>query len=346
MGLDFYRRAVALQRRYGEHRRISNSFQTNGLLLDEQWCDFFKKHDFLVGLSLDGPPHIHDACRRARNGAGSHALVMRALECLQRSNVRYNILACVNRENADHPLEVYEFLKDAGATFIQFLPVVERVADTHARSHGLKLHGPPSATPDASSLTAWSVPPLKYGTFLSSVFDQWVRHDVGSVFVMNFEWALANHMRLPGAVCHHLSVCGRSLILEHNGDIYACDHYVYPEYRLGNILTDDLSNMQDAMNCFGHARYSALPSRCRKCPVLPACWGDCPKHRFVVEAGEAHSYLCEDFRLFFTHITPYLCAMRKLLAEGRPVSQIMGATLVYVDKNPGAPQRHSILSVS
>ena len=326
LGLDFYQKAIELQACYGKGRNISNSFQTNGLLIDDDWCSFFKQHNFLIGLSLDGPARIHDKYRRTIKGNGSHKLVMRALNLLQKHDVRYNVLACVNHTSSQQPLAVYEFLNQAGVKFVQFIPIVERVT-TDAQS-GLKLAGPQQAQ---TAVTDWSVESLEYGKFLTTIFDQWIKRDVGKIFVMNFEWALANFMRVPGAVCHHQPTCGRSLVLEHNGDIYACDHYVYPEYFLGNIQQNSLADMLDNMEQFGRNKFAALPARCRECQVLAACWGGCPKHRFIGSESEPENYLCAGFKHFFQHATPYLQAMRQLMEQGRAVSDIMGATLVYTN---------------
>ncbi|MGU9868014.1 anaerobic sulfatase maturase [Kluyvera ascorbata] len=329
LGLDFYRRAVALQHTYGAGRRISNSFQTNGVLLDDEWCAFLAQHHFLVGLSLDGPAEIHNLYRVTKGGRPTHKLVMRALKLLQKHGVEYNVLACVNRQSACEPQRVYDFLRDAGVTFIQFLPVVERLADDTAAQAGLTLHAPGEMK---GSLTSWSVCPEAYGDFLIAVFDRWRQRDVGRVFVMNIEWAFASFVGAPGAVCHHQPTCGRSLAIEHNGDVYACDHYVYPEYRRGNLHHDTFASMVDSSVQveFGKEKYSTLPTQCRECAVLKACWGGCPKHRFMPTAsGEPGlNYLCAGFQRYFGYLPPYLKAMADLLANGRPVSDIMKVHLV------------------
>ena len=335
LGLDFYRRAVELQLRYGRGRRISNSFQTNGLLLDDEWCAFLAEYNFLVGLSLDGPAHIHNEYRLTAGGGPTHDKVMAALRRLQKHGVGCNVLACVNARSSREPLRVYEFLREAGAEFIQFLPVVERLADERAAGLGLALHGP-GASGDEARVTPWSVAPEDYGRFLSDIFDCWVHRDVGKIFVMNFEWALANFMGRPGAVCHHRPTCGRSVAVEHNGDVYACDHYVYPEYRLGNILEKPFAVMLDspAQQRFGTDKFERLPKQCRQCKVLAGCYGGCPKLRFAKsEDGEPGlNYLCAGFRHFFNHTAPWLKAISNLIEDGRPVSEIMGVSLIYKDK--------------
>jgi len=333
LGLDFYRRAVTLQKQHAAGRRISNSFQTNGVLLDDEWCAFLAEHGFLVGLSLDGPAEIHNQYRVTKGGRPTHKLVMRALVLLQKHRVEYNVLACVNHTSVDEPLRVYDFLCEAGVEFIQFIPVVERLADASAVRSGLTLHAPGEMK---GALTPWSVRPQAYGDFLVAVFDRWVQRDVGRVFVMNIEWAFASFVGAPGTVCHHQPTCGRSLAVEHNGDVYACDHYVYPEYRLGNLHDDTFASMVDSpmQERFGKEKFSTLPTQCRECKVLKACWGGCPKHRFTQTAsGDAGlNYLCAGFQHYFRHLPPYLKAMAELMASGRPASDIMRASLVNVSR--------------
>ena len=326
LGLDFFRQAVALQARYASPERISNSFQTNGVLLNDAWCDFFRKHNFLVGLSLDGPEDIHDEHRRTAGDQPSHHSVMRALRLLQQHGVEYNTLSCVNRRSSADPLRIYEFLRDAGVLFMQFLPVVER----------------PAVAPDAvadARVTDWSVQPDAYGSFLTDIFDVWVGRDVGQTFVMNFEWALANYAGKPGTVCHHQPTCGRSVVVEHNGDVYACDHYVYPRYRLGNIHADAFAAMVDspAQEQFGRDKYANLPEQCRRCRVVKGCWGGCPKHRFV-PAGDgtpATNYLCSGLKRYFEHVAPYFNAMIRLLESGKPASDIMTSKVFVKPRLPG-----------
>ncbi|WP_230626034.1 anaerobic sulfatase maturase [Cupriavidus necator] len=314
-GLDFYRRAVA-QQRFRAGRTISYSFQTNGLLLDDAWCGFFAEHDFLIGLSLDGPADIHDTYRVSAGGQPTHALVMRALGKLQAHRVRYNVLACVNRRGAAEPLRVYEFMRTHGISHIQFIPVVERLSGAADRAIGLTLHGPggkvlaPALPGATGSVTGWSVLPADYGDLLNAIFDAWVRRDVGEIHVMNFEWALANYMGEPGAACHHQPTCGRAVVVEHNGDVYACDHYVYPAYRLGNLSTSSLAKMVEspAQHAFGQDKLQSLPRQCRECKMLKGCWGGCPKHRFTAtqDCEPGLIYLCEGYYRFFGHVAPYL----------------------------------------
>ncbi len=335
LGLNFYRHIVALQRQYGRGRRIANSFQTNGLLLDENWCAFFKEHDFLIGLSLDGPADIHDEYRRTKSGQPSHALVMRALGFLQRHGVRHNALVCVNRRSSREPLRVYEFLRACGLEFLQFIPIVERLPDKQDAEAGLTLHGPGESGPGAR-LTEWSVRPLDYGSFLTAIFDTWLKRDVGKTYVMNFEWALANFMGEPGAACHHQPICGNAVVVEHNGDVYSCDHYVYPDYLLGNVQERTFSDMlaSSRQENFRENKFGSLPARCKECNMLRGCWGGCPKHRFAAtdEDEPGLNYLCEGYHHFFKHAVPRLKAISGLVKEGRPASDIMKYQLVFMSK--------------
>lgn len=331
VGLDFFRRVVELQRPYAARKTISNSLQTNGTLLDDAWCRFLKEHNFMVGLSLDGPREIHDRCRRDRAGNGTFDRVIRALRLLQKHGVEYNVMASVARETARFPLDVYRFLKAEGVEFIQFTPIVERMPDPVARRHGLRLAGPVSLDREELHIevTPWTVIPEEYGDFLIAIYEEWVRHDVGTVFVMNFEWALNAWIGYPSPVCTHARQCGRSVVLEHNGDLFACDHYVYPDYRLGNILNDDLMAMveKSCQSGFGVHKESALPGWCEKCEVLAACRGGCPKHRFLetCQGEPGLQFLCAGYKKFFRHIRKYLRVMTTLLENGLPPSRVMDA---------------------
>lgn len=319
LGLDFFRRVVAFQKRHADGKRIENTLQTNGTLLTAEWCRFLAEQHFLVGISLDGPATIHDACRPDKRGKPSHSAVMRGLELLQAHAVEFNVLACVNRLSVANPLAVYDFLRGTGSRFIQFLPVVEP-------RPGLQNNAVPPERA-IEQVSEWSLRPEEYGRFLTSIFEHWIARDVGQVTVMNFEWALASYMRLPGAMCHHQPVCGRSVVVEHNGDVFACDHFVSPEYRLGNINQTSLASLVDSdrQQAFGAVKLDSLPGQCRKCPMLHGCWGGCPKHRFVADAGgEAGlNYLCASYRHYFSHIAPSLQGLANLIARGRPPAEIM-----------------------
>jgi len=331
LGVDFFKRVVELQKPFEKRKTITNSLQTNGTLLDDKWCRFLKKHNFMVGISLDGPKEIHDRYRRNRKGHGSFDQVMRGLKLLQKHQVEYNILACVARETARRPLEVYHFFKKEGAAFIQFSPVVERLPDSSSMQAGLRLAGPAALTKaeEQTEVTPWSVLPEEYGDFLINVYEEWVRHDVGSVFVMNFEWALNAWIGNLAPVCVHAKTCGRSVVIEHNGDVFACDHCVYPQYKLGNIMTDTLPDMvaKSLRSGFGVAKEAALPRRCCDCEVLAACQGGCPKHRFSKTDYDEPGlhYLCTGYKKFLLHIRRYLRVMTQLLEHNLPLSYVMDA---------------------
>ena len=342
LGMDFFKKVIEIQKPFLQSKTISNSLQTNGTLLSDEWCRFLKKHNFMVGISLDGPKEVHDRYRHDRGGKGSFELVMRGLRLLQKHGVDYNVLACVARETAKRPHEVYRFLTNEGVEYIQFSPVVERVSDACSRLHGLRLAAPAMLGKEGhqTEVTPWTVLPEEYGDFLITVYEEWVRHDVGKVFVMNFEWALNAWIGNPSPVCTHAKQCGRCVVIEHNGDVYACDHCVYPEYRLGSIETEPLVQMVER-SCgsgFGVTKETTLPAWCRECEVLRACYGGCPKHRFVKRCSEEQGlhYLCAGYKKFFLHIRKYLHAMTKLLENGLPVSYVMdavkGPLVIKLDK--------------
>lgn len=335
LGMEFFRRALELQARYADGRRVRNALQTNGVLVDDRWAEFLAANRFLVGVSIDGPPELHDRLRRDAGGGPTSDRVLRAIASLRRAGADFNTLTVVHRANAGHPLEVYAFLKEIGSTFLQFIPLVERVAGGGGgRRAGVPadgrraLAGPPGA-PDAQDavVAPWSVEPLPYRDFLSAIFDRWVRADVGSVFVQQFEAALSAMAGRGAGLCVFDEQCGRALVLEHNGDLYPCDHYVYPAYRLGNIMETPLAVLarSPAQAAFGDAKRDALPWQCRECPVLVACRGGCPKHRFVrTRDGEPGlNYLCPAYRGFLTHAKPLLGVMARLVSEGRPASLVM-----------------------
>jgi uncharacterized protein len=331
LGLDFFKRVIELQKPFVERKTITNSLQTNGTLLTAEWCQFLKKHNFMVGISLDGPKKIHDRYRRNRKGNGTFDQVMRGLRFLQEHQVEYNVLACVARDTARRPLDIYHFFKEEGVEFIQFTPVVERLSDEHSGPLGLRLAGPAALDEkdQQGQVTAWSVLPEEYGDFLIAIYEEWVRHDVGTVFVMNFEWVLNAWIGNPSPVCVHARTCGQSVVIEHNGDVYACDHCVYPQYKLGNILSDTLLDMvaKSLRSGFGVAKETALPRWCKECEVLAACQGGCPKHRFETTYYDEPGlhYLCAGYKKFFLHIRKYLRAMATLLENGLPASRVMEA---------------------
>lgn len=330
MGVEFYRRAVALQKEYGAGRVIENAFQTNGTRLDDEWGAFLKENDFLVGVSIDGPRAIHDRYRVDKGGKPTWAAVMRGIEVLKKHKVEFNTLTCVTRESAQKPLEIYRFLRGIGSTFLQFIPIVERRPDARARDWKLSLATPPGAADNDDGdarVTPWSVRGGDFGHFLNAIFDRWVRHDVGRIHVQLFDVALGKWLGLPGGICVHAETCGRALAVEHNGDVYSCDHYVYPDHRVGNLMTDDLATLVDSapQSDFGRAKHDTLPRQCRECPVLFACNGGCPKHRFAHTAdGEPGlNHLCASYGNFFTHIDGPMRRMAALYRAGRAPAEVM-----------------------
>lgn len=330
-GLEFFRRAVALQQRHADGRKIENALQTNGTLLDDAWCEFLREQRFLVGISIDGPAHLHDAYRVDRARRATFTQVVGAIDLLKKHGVEFNTLTTVHRRNARQPLEVYRFLRNIGSGYLQFIPIVERNATAAAsEANGLWLAPPPDHE-DAAALdaqvTEWSVRPADYGAFLCAIFDEWVQRDVGQVFVQQFDSALANWIGEPAGVCVFSENCGRALAVEHNGDVFSCDHYVYPRYKLGNLLAEPLGALVDSprQHAFGQAKSAALPRYCRECPVKFACHGECPKHRFLrTPHGEPGlNYLCAGYKKFFTHIDSPMRTMAMLLANGNAPARIM-----------------------
>lgn len=324
-GLDFFRKVVHLQRTYAGGRKVSNMFQTNGMLIDVEWADFLAANEFLVGISVDGPPDLHDAQRVDASNSGSLSRVLEGLEHLKSHGVEFNTLTVVSRANAKHPLKVYRFLKEIGSRYIQFIPLVERVMNTSVSS---ALAGPPTSVAlHMAQVAKWSVSPVGYGDFLVAVFEEWVRRDVGSVFVQMFDNALGSWMGEGASLCVFAETCGRQVALEHDGSVYACDHYVYPEYRLGNLHRQTFAEMLDSpeQRRFGAAKRDTLPTQCRRCEFRFACNGGCPKQRFLHSAdGEPGlNYLCAGYRKFFCAVDPYMRRMIALLRQGRAPSEIM-----------------------
>ncbi len=339
LGVEFFRRAVELQKEYTGTKRISNAIQTNGVLLDDEWGRFLSQENFLVGLSLDGPADLHDCYRTAKSGAPSFDRVLQGLEILKKHQVEFNTLTCVHRKNAEHPQRVYEFLKKAGARFLQFIPIVERRPDEKAAAIGLDLAYPPGLEGDeaASPVTPWSVRPKAFGQFLSDIFDRWVRHDVGRIFVQHFDVTLASWMGMDPPLCVFSERCGTALAIEHDGSLYSCDHYVYPEYHLGNIAERSLLEMiaSGQQRKFGNDKADSLPRFCHECDVLALCHGGCPKQRFMAtpDGEPGLNYLCAGYRQFFHHSAPLMKAMAELLHTGRPASMVM--KIVSEREHPG-----------
>ncbi|UCE53191.1 MAG: anaerobic sulfatase maturase [Desulfobacterales bacterium] len=329
LGIDYFRSVVSLQEKYAGGKKVSNTIQTNGTLLTDDWCRFFKKRDFLVGLSIDGPRKLHDRYRVKGNGGPSFDKVMSGLALLRKHKVSFNTLTVVNDHNSFRPLEVYRFLKRIGDGHMQFIPAVERLPDDAAENLGLNLAIPPfnGDTAASSQLTPWSVSPEQLANFYIRIFDEWVRHDVGTVFVQFFDVALGNWLGAGSGLCQFSPTCGMAGALEHNGDLYSCDHYVYPKHKLGNIMETPLSELMasETQQRFGNSKLDSLPAYCKACEVRPACHGDCPKHRFAEtpDGVPGLSYLCEAYKAIFNHMTPYLRVMAELIQAGRPAPDVM-----------------------
>ncbi|EKX59722.1 Putative arylsulfatase regulatory protein [Rhodobacter sp. AKP1] len=326
MGMDFFRRVIALQARFcPPGHRISNALQTNGTLVTEAWAAFFREHGFLVGLSLDGPPEIHDAARLDRQGRPTAERVLRGLGLLQAAGVEVNVLTVVSRANGDRPLEVYRFLRDLGVEVIQFIPALER------RMPDGRPAGPPGRADRGATLAPFCVTGEQYGRFLCAIFDAWVAEDVGRVFVQHFEVMLGIFAGEPAGLCLFAETCGDALALEHNGDLYVCDHYVYPEHRLGNIRARPLAELAalPRQRRFGKDKATRLADSCRTCRWRAACHGGCPKHRIAPEpdGGPGRvSHFCAGYRMFLDHAAPRLAAIVSLIRQGRPASDIMAAS--------------------
>ena len=315
MGLDFFRRSIELQKKYQRPgMQVENTFQTNGILLSDEWCQFFHDNNFLIGLSIDGPKTLHDRFRKDKSGDGTFDRAVQAARLLQKNKVEFNILCTVNSKNADHPLEVYRYFRDElDAHYLQFIPIVERENES-----GLQ---------EGEKVTDRSVGPVQWGRFLVEIFDEWVRRDVGETFVLNFDGILAGWLGMAGTLCIFGRTCGLGLVLEHNGDLYSCDHFVEPDYLLGNIMKRPMIELlaSEKQRKFGLDKEDTLPLYCRECRFLFACNGECPKNRFIkTPNGEAGlNYLCSGYTAFFKHADRYMRIMADLLREGKTADGIM-----------------------
>lgn len=321
--ISFYKKAMELQKRYGKGRHIENSIQTNGTLLTDEWCRFFKENNFLVGVSIDGPQEFHDEYRRNRQGLPSFYKVMKGIELLKKYGVEYNAMAVVNDYNVDFPFEFYRFFKEIDCRFIQFTPIVERLVqhtdDTILTS--------PEEQDERIRLASFSVDPEKWGNFLCTIFDEWIKEDVGTYFVQIFDATLANWVGQQPGVCSLARNCGHAGVMEFNGDVYACDHFVFPEYKLGNIHKQTLIEMMYSQRqlAFGSDKHDKLPEQCKSCDYLFACNGECPKNRFMhTKEGEPGlNYLCKGYKKYFAHVAPYMDYMKKELLAERPPANVM-----------------------
>lgn len=300
-GLDFFHRVVELQHLYGRGKRIHNAFQTNGILLNDDWCLFLKENEWLVGISIDGPPELHNVLRQTRSGKPTHHKVIAAIGRLRAHEVAFNLLVVVNRNNSQYPQRLYRYLRELGTPFIQFIPLQEKN--------------------DPGQSDALSVPAHAWGNFLCAVFDIWVREDIGQVFIQLFDSTLGIWCGYPSQMCALSETCGHAFALEANGDVYQCDHYVYPAWRLGNLHHISLANINASSQAvaFGRQKKTTLPAVCLHCPILRFCNGDCPKHR----TADDKSALCEGYKRFFTYSTPYMAAMRDLVQQQRSPRELM-----------------------
>ncbi|MDD4009797.1 MAG: anaerobic sulfatase-maturation protein [Fermentimonas sp.] len=326
--LSFYKKAVELQKKYANGRNIDNSIQTNGTLLNDEWCKFFKENNFLVGISIDGPKDFHDEYRRDKMGRPSFHRVMKGIELLKKHEVEFNCMAVVNDYNVDYPLEFYRFFKDIGCQYIQFTPIVERLRKKdHADNISLLKLATAKEGDHEADLAPYTVPADKWGDFLCTIFDEWVKEDVGKIFIQIFDSTLANWVGENPSVCTMAKTCGHAGVMEFNGDVYSCDHFVFPEYRLGNIYNETLTSMMysDEQQTFGNDKFDKLPQQCRECDVLFACYGECPKNRFIKDryGNTGLNYLCKGYYKFFKHVMPYMDFMKKELLAQRPPANIM-----------------------
>jgi uncharacterized protein len=322
-GLNYFKKAVEFQKKYSNGKKIENAFQTNGILLDDQWCEFFVTNNFLVGLSIDGPRYLHDQYRINKKGKSTFDYVLQASRFLKKHDVQFNTLTVVNRVNSYHSLEIYHFLKEVGSGFIQFIPAVEKKRlDEHTNLKRVS-----ADTGYSAQVTEWSVEPVQYGNFLCQIFDEWVRNDVGTYFIQTFDVALERWYGMPSSLCIFAETCGTTLAMEHNGDLYSCDHYVFPENRLGNIKQQpvDLLVFSEQQIKFGLDKRNLLPDFCKKCEVKFACNGECPKNRFITTPdGESGlNYLCEGYKQFFHFIAPYMWFMAEELKQKRAPANVM-----------------------
>jgi len=324
LGIDYYRKALELQKKHANGKRIENVLQTNATLLDDEWCEFFHKHEFLIGVSIDGPEQLHDYYRKTRGEEPTWHKVMEGIKLLKKHKVEFNTLTVVNRHNSYHALEIYRFLKKIGSGFLQFIPIVERMAN-NPDPLGQNLVTP-SYGEDAT-VTEWSVEPEQYGKFLIEIFDEWVRNDVGRIFVQMFDVTLANWVGENPGLCVFGETCGQATAMEHNGDLYSCDHFVYTDYYLGNIKERSIKDMITSPEqvTFGMDKRDTLPQYCMDCEYRFACHGECPKNRILkTPTGESGlNYLCKAFKMFFAHVHPYMQYMGDELAKKRPPANVM-----------------------
>ena len=320
--IDFYKKALALQKKYAHGKQIDNVIQTNGTLLTDEWCEFFAQNHWLVGISIDGPQEYHDHYRVTPAGKPSWEKVMQGIQLLKKHRVEWNAMAVVNAYNAEHPLEFYHFFRDNGCQYLQFTPIVERLTE-HEDGRTLASLADDREIPLADT----SVTPQQWGNFLCTIFDDWVRHDVGKIFVEIFDCTLANWMGVLPGICAYSKECGHAGVMEHNGDVYSCDHFVFPEYKLGNIREQSLIDMLygEKQQAFSRLKHTSLPRQCKECDMEFACHGECPKNRFEKDKyGEPGlNYLCQGYYQYYSHVAPYMDFMKRELLAQRPPANIM-----------------------
>ena len=320
--IDFYRKALALQKKYAHGKQIDNVIQTNGTLLTDEWCEFFAQNHWLVGISIDGPQEYHDHYRVTPAGKPSWEKVMQGISLLKKHRVEWNAMAVVNAYNAEHPLEFYHFFRDNGCQYLQFTPIVERLTE-HEDGRTLASLADDREIPLADA----SVTPAQWGNFLCTIFDDWVRHDVGKMFVEIFDCTLANWMGVLPGICAYSKECGHAGVMEHNGDVYSCDHFVFPEYKLGNIRDQSLIDMLygEKQQAFSRLKHTSLPRQCKECDMEFACHGECPKNRFEKDKyGEPGlNYLCQGYYQYYSYVAPYMDFMKRELLAQRPPANIM-----------------------
>ena len=321
--IAFYKKAIELQRKYAQGRMISNCIQTNGTLLNDEWCRFFHDNQWLVGISIDGPQEFHDEYRKDRQGRPSFRKVMNGIQLLKKHQVEWNAMAVVNDFNADYPLDFYHFFKELDCHYIQFAPIVERICRHDDGRHLAAVHE------GGQELADFSITPEQWGNFLCTIFDEWVRNDVGKYYIQLFDSTLANWVGEQPGVCSMARTCGHAGVMEYNGDVYSCDHFVFPEYKLGNIYEKTLVEMMYSKRQlqFGQDKHDKLPRQCKECTYLFACNGECPKNRFAQTAdGEPGlNYLCKGYYQFFDHVAPYMDYMKREFMAQRAPANVMQA---------------------
>ena len=319
--ISFYKKALKLQQKYGKGFYIENSLQTNGTLLTDEWCRFFKENNFLIGLSIDGPATVHDAYRQTLSGKGSFQKVLNGIRLLNKHGVEWNAMAVVNAQNVKDAATFYNFFKSINCRFIQFTPIVERLVP-HADGRCLA-----SVNEQTQTMSPLSVTPEEWGAFLCDLFDLWIKEDVGTYYIQMFDATLANWVGQTPGLCTLSKSCGHASAMEHNGDVFACDHFVFPEYKRGNIHTQTITEMMYSPEQlqFGKNKWQSLPRQCKECSFLFACYGECPKNRFAIDAygNKGLNYLCKGYKRFFAHVAPYMQFMKEQLEKELPPADVM-----------------------